>query len=66
MVSNELGLTEQHIDILEKMLIRSGAKVRYDLLGTPNVVIFDLDALLKYTDLVLYLYTATEDLPEEE
>ena len=66
MVSNELGLTEQHIDILEKMLIRSGAEVRYDLLGTPDEVIFDLDALMKYTDLVLYLYTAHIDLPEEE
>lgn len=46
-------LAEKDIEVLNKILVKLGVEVRYDLLGAPDEIIFDLDQLIRYTDFMV-------------
>ena len=48
-----LKLEEAEVQALCKLLNTVGAEVRYDLLGTPDEIIFDLKQLLMYSDIIV-------------
>jgi hypothetical protein len=60
---------EKDIQTLDKLLVKLGVEVRYDLLGQPDEIIFDLQQLLRYSDFLVastleHYDTLTQDLEE--
>lgn len=56
-----LDLTDKDIQALCLLLNKVGAEVRYDLLGTPDEVIFDLNQLLSYSDIIVTIALTHQD-----
>ena len=64
MDTNEMN--PQQVNNLEIILEKSGANISYGIDGKPDEVMMNMEALIKYTDLVIFLTLDNYDQFKEE